>query len=77
MKVRHEVTAIHPEKKEVTVKNLETGEEFEEMCIRDSSCLGGAAPYIHHGTKPAVYIGRPLLRVGGTEAIHPLKEEFH
>ena len=41
------------------------------------SCLGGAAPYIHHGTKPAVYIGRPLLRVGGTEAIHPLKEEFH
>ena len=30
MKVRHEVTAIHPEKKEVTVKNLETGEEFEE-----------------------------------------------
>ena len=30
MKVRHEVTAIHPEKKEVTVKNPETGEEFEE-----------------------------------------------
>src|SRR5574344_2162299 len=30
MKVRHEVTAINPEKKEVTVKNLETGEEFEE-----------------------------------------------
>ena len=30
MKVRHEVTAIDPEKKEVTVKNLETGEEFEE-----------------------------------------------
>ena len=30
MKVRHEVTSIHPEKIEVTVKNLETGEEFEE-----------------------------------------------
>lgn len=30
MKVRHEVTAIHPEKKEVTVKNLETDEVFEE-----------------------------------------------
>src|SRR5574344_2342972 len=30
MKVHHEVTAIHPEKKEVSVKNLETGEEFEE-----------------------------------------------
>ena len=30
MKVRHEVTAIHPERKAVTVKNLETGELFEE-----------------------------------------------
>ncbi|MBE6651337.1 MAG: CoA-disulfide reductase [Ruminococcaceae bacterium] len=30
MKVRHEVTAIHPDKKTVTVINLETGEEFEE-----------------------------------------------
>ena len=29
-KVRHEVVAIHPEKKAVTVKNLETGETFEE-----------------------------------------------
>ena len=41
------------------------------------SSLGGAAPYIHHGTKPSIYTGRPLLRVSGTEAIHPLKEEFH
>ena len=30
MKVRHEVTAIHPDKKTVSVKNLETGVEFEE-----------------------------------------------
>ena len=30
IKVRHEVTALHPERKTVTVKNLETGEEFEE-----------------------------------------------
>ena len=30
MKVRHEVTAILPEKKSVRVKNLETGAEFEE-----------------------------------------------
>ena len=30
MKVRHEVTAIHPEKKTVSVKNLETGSVFEE-----------------------------------------------
>ena len=41
------------------------------------SSLGGAAPYIHHGTKPAVYTGRPLFRVGGTENSNPLKEEFH
>ncbi len=30
MRVRHEATAIHPERKTVSVKNLETGEEFEE-----------------------------------------------
>ena len=30
MKVRHEVTAIYPDKKAVCVKNLETGEVFEE-----------------------------------------------
>lgn len=30
MRVRHEVTAIHPEEKTVRVKNLETGVEFEE-----------------------------------------------
>ena len=30
MKVRHEVTGIHPERKTVSVKNLETGEKFEE-----------------------------------------------
>lgn len=30
VRVRHEVTAIHPDKKTVSVKNLKTGEEFEE-----------------------------------------------
>ena len=30
MKARHEVPAIHPDRKTVSVKNLETGEEFEE-----------------------------------------------
>ena len=30
MKVRHEVTAIHPDRKTVSVKNLQTGEKFEE-----------------------------------------------
>ena len=30
MRVHHEVTAIHPENKTVSVKNLKTGEDFEE-----------------------------------------------
>lgn len=30
MKVHHEVTALHPERKTVSVKNLTTGEVFEE-----------------------------------------------
>ena len=34
MKVRHEVTAIHPERKTVSVKNLETGAVFEESYDR-------------------------------------------
>ena len=41
------------------------------------SSLGGAAPYIHHGTKSAVYTGRPLFRVDGAENSNPSKEEFH
>ena len=41
------------------------------------SSLGGAAPYIHHGTKPPIYTGRPLFRIDGTENPNPLKEEFH
>ena len=41
------------------------------------SSLGGAAPYIHHGSKPSIYTGRPLFRVGGTENSIPLKGEFH
>ena len=41
------------------------------------SSLGGAAPYIHHGSKPPVYTGRPLFRVGGAENLNPSKEEFH
>ena len=30
MKIRHEVTAIHPDQKSVSVRNLETGKVFEE-----------------------------------------------
>ena len=32
MKVLHEVIAVHPDRKTVSVKNLKTGEEFEERC---------------------------------------------
>ncbi len=31
MKVHHEVTALHPERNTISVRNLKTGEEFEEM----------------------------------------------
>ena len=41
------------------------------------SSLGGAAPYIHHGSKPSIYTGRPLFRAGITEHLNPSKEEFH
>lgn len=33
MKVRHEVTALHPEKHTVSVKNLKTGEELSLIHI--------------------------------------------
>ena len=53
MKVRHEVTAIHPEKKTVSVKNLKTGEEFEESY--DKLILSpGAKP-----TQPPISRRRP------------------
>ncbi len=31
IKVRHEVTALHPDRKSISVRNLETGDEFEEF----------------------------------------------
>ena len=43
MKVRHEVTAIHPERKTVSVKNLETDEVFEE-CYDKLILSPGAKP---------------------------------
>ena len=41
------------------------------------SSLGGAAPYIHHGTKPPIYTGRPLFRADNAENLNPSKEEFY
>ena len=43
MKVHHEVTAIHPDRKTVSVKNLKTGEEFEE-CYDKLLLSSGAKP---------------------------------
>lgn len=43
VKVRHEVTAIHPDRKSVSVKNLESGEEFEE-CYDKLLLSPGARP---------------------------------
>lgn len=40
------------------------------------SSLGGAAPYIHHGTKPPIYTGRPLFRADSSQILN-LKEEVH
>lgn len=41
------------------------------------SSLGGAAPYIHHGTKPPIYTGRPLFRADNAETPNPSKEELY
>lgn len=43
MKVHHEVTAIHPERKTVTVRNLETGAVFDE-CYDKLLLSPGAQP---------------------------------
>ena len=43
MKVHHEVTAIHPERKAVTVQNLETGAVFDE-CYDKLLLSPGAQP---------------------------------
>ena len=43
MKVHHEVTAIHPERKAVTVQNLETGAVFDE-CYEKLLLSPGAQP---------------------------------
>ena len=55
MKVRHEVTAIHPQRKCVSVKNLESGEEFEE-CYDKLLLSPGARPAVPE--LPGVDCGR-------------------
>lgn len=60
MKVRHEVTAIHPERKTVSVRNLKTGEGFEERY--DKLILSP-------GAKPA----QPRLPGVGTDKLFTLR----
>ncbi len=60
MRVRHEVTALHPDRKTVSVKNLETGEEFEE--VYDKLILSP-------GAKPA----QPRLPGVGLEQLFTLR----
>ena len=58
--MRHEVTALHPDRKTVSVKNLETGEEFEE--VYDKLILSP-------GAKPA----QPRLPGVGLEQLFTLR----
>ncbi len=60
MRVRHEVTALHPDRKTVCVRNLETGEEFEEAY--DKLLLSP-------GAKPA----QPRLPGAGLERLFTLR----
>jgi microsomal dipeptidase-like Zn-dependent dipeptidase len=60
MKVRHEVTAIHPERKTVSVKNLESNAEWEESY--DKLVLSP-------GAKPVV----PKLQGVGLEKVFTLR----
>ncbi len=60
MRVLHEVTAIHPERKTVTVKNLKTGEEFDE-------------PYDKLLLSPGAKPTRPRLPGVGLEKLFTLR----
>ena len=72
MKVRHEVTAIHPEEKTVEVKNLETGETFTESY--DSLLLApGARPVVPD--LPGVDSGR-IFKLRTVEDTFSLREHI-
>ena len=72
MKVRHEVTAIHPEVKTVEVKNLETGETFTESY--DSLLLApGARPVVPD--LPGIDSGR-IFKLRTVEDTFSLREHI-
>ncbi len=67
MKVHHEVTALHPEKHMVTVKNLKTGETFEESY--DKLLLSpGAKP-----TQPKI----PGIGIDKLFTLRTVEDTFH
>ena len=72
MKVRHEVTAIHPGEKTVEVKNLETGETFTESY--DSLLLApGARPVVPD--LPGIDSGR-IFKLRTVEDTFSLREHI-
>ena len=72
MKVRHEVTAIHPEEKTVEVRNLETGETFTESY--DSLLLApGARPVVPD--LPGIDSGR-IFKLRTVEDTFSLREHI-
>ena len=72
MKVRHEVTAIHPEEKTVEVRNLETGETFTESY--DSLLLApGARPVVPD--LPGIDSGR-IFKLRTVEDTFALRERI-
>ena len=67
MQVRHEVTALHPDRKTVSVKNLKTGEKFEE-------------PYNKLILSPGAKPTQPRLPGAGLEKLFTLRtvaDTFH
>ena len=67
MRVRHEVTALHPDRKTVSVKNLKTGEKFEE-------------PYDKLILSPGAKPTQPRLPGAGLEKLFTLRtvaDTFH
>ena len=61
MKVRHEVMAIHPERKTVSVKNLETGDEFEESYAQ---AVDTSAAHIAAKVTPPASGSRLIITLG-------------
>ena len=76
MKVHHEVEAIHPEQKTVTVRNLDSGEVFEESYDKLILSPGAkpSTPGLPEGGMDRIFA---LRTVEDTLKIHQFVEEKH